>query len=135
MNDIHSALRVSALASMLLALAGCGGNQGFGIPGSGPSATTPSAPPINMAGRWLLGSPGRGQCNMVFGAASPGAAEGTIAPEGGCPGKFFTSRKWNYDQGNLTVRDHNGQPLAQLSSTGGRFEGKSTAGAPITLTR
>ena len=24
-------------------------------------------------------------------------AEGTIAPEGGCPGKFFTSRKWIYE--------------------------------------
>lgn len=136
MNDIHSALRASALTLMLLALAGCGGNQGFGFSGSNPSAASaPSAPPTNMAGRWLFASPGRGQCNMIFGASSPGAAEGTIAPEGGCPGKFFTSRKWVYDQGGLTMRDHTGQPLAQLSSTGGHFEGKSIAGEPVTLTR
>ena len=61
---------------------------------------------------------------MTFGAAAPAASEGTIAPEGGCPGKFFTSRKWTFDQGGLTIRDHNGQPLAQLSDAGRRFEGK-----------
>jgi hypothetical protein len=71
---------------------------------------------------------------MVFGA-TPGAIEGTIAPAGGCPGKFFTSRKWTYEQGGLVMRDHNGQPLAQLAGAGGRFEGKSTAGEPITLSR
>ena len=52
---------------------------------------------------------------MTFGAAGAAAVEGTIAPEGGCPGKFFTSRKWTYDQAGLTMRDHTGQPLAQLS--------------------
>ena len=53
---------------------------------------------------------------MTFGAATPAAADGTIAPEGGCPGKFYTSRKWTYDQAGLTIRDHNGQPLAQLAA-------------------
>jgi hypothetical protein len=72
---------------------------------------------------------------MTFGAASPAAAEGTIAPEGGCPGKFFTSRKWSYDQAGLTMRDHNGQPLAQLSSAGTQFNGKAANGEPITLMR
>jgi hypothetical protein len=121
----------------LLALAGCGGTTGFDFGGSNtaPTAATPSAPPINMSGRWLLSSPGRGQCHMTFGAASPAAAEGTIAPEGGCPGKFFTSRKWSYDQAGLTMRDHNGQPLAQLSSAGTQFNGKAANGEPITLMR
>jgi hypothetical protein len=134
MNDIHSTLRFPLLAALLLALAGCNGAPGFGS-GSAPSAATPTPPPENMAGRWLLASPGRGQCSMVFGATTPGAIEGTIAPAGGCPGKFFTSRKWTYEQGGLIMRDHNGQPLAQLSSAGGRFEGKSTAGEPIVLSR
>ncbi|MBN8966086.1 MAG: AprI/Inh family metalloprotease inhibitor [Rhizobiales bacterium] len=134
MNDIHSTLRFPILAALLLALAGCNGTTGFGGSGSGPSAATPNPPPTDMAGRWLLASPGRGQCSMVFGA-TPGAIEGTIAPAGGCPGKFFTSRKWTYEQGGLVMRDHNGQPLAQLAGAGGRFEGKSTAGEPITLSR
>lgn len=90
-----------------------------------------------MAGRWMLASPGRGQCNMTFRAASPGDAEGTIAPEGGCPGKFFTSRKWTFDSSGLSIRDHNSEPLAQLSSAAGgaTFSGKATTGDPVTLTR
>ena len=56
---------------------------------------------------------------MTFGSAGPTAVEGTIAPEGGCPGKFFTSRKWTFEQGGArSMRDHNGQPLAQLSMRG-----------------
>ncbi len=33
------------------------------------------------------------------------------------------------------MRDHNGQPLAQLSGEGGQFEGKAASGEPVTLTR
>jgi hypothetical protein len=125
----------------LLALAGCSGDRpgGFDLFGSGTAATTPAepaAPPVAVPGRWLLSSPGHGQCHMTFGSATPNAIEGTIKPEGGCPGKFYTSRKWAYDQaGGLTIRDHNGQPLAQLSSTGATFEGKATGGDPITMLR
>jgi Protease inhibitor Inh len=72
---------------------------------------------------------------MTFGAASAVAANGTITIEGGCPGKFFTSRKWGYEQGSLVMRDHNGKPLAQLSAAGGGFNGKTTSGEPITLMR
>jgi hypothetical protein len=72
---------------------------------------------------------------MTFGSASPDAIEGTIAPQGGCPGKFFTSRKWTMEQGSLVMRDHNGKPLAQLSGVGAQFEGKAVNGEPVTLTR
>ena len=52
-----------------------------------------------------------------------GEAEGTIAPEGGCPGNFYTSRKWTFEQGSLVIRDHNGQPLGQLAlAAPGRFD-------------
>lgn len=136
MHRTRPALRASALLFALLLLAGCGGG-GLSLSGSNPApeVAAPTAPPVNLAGLWLLSSPGRGQCRMTFGAATPAAIEGTIAPQGGCPGKFFTSRKWTYDQGGLTMRDHNGQPLAQLSSNGGAFEGKATAGEQVTLTR
>ncbi len=72
---------------------------------------------------------------MTFSAASAAAVEGAIAPEGGCPGKFFTSRKWTYDQSGLTMRDHTGAALAQLTGAGGRFDGKATAGEPAALSR
>jgi hypothetical protein len=88
-----------------------------------------------MAGRWLLAGAGASQCTMTF-AGSDGAGEGTIAPEGGCPANFFTSRKWTFEQGSLVIRDHTGAALAQLAQAGpGRFEGKATAGLQMTLTR
>jgi hypothetical protein len=94
----------------------------------------PGAPPEPMAGRWVLAS-GPSQCGMNFGG-TPEAPEGTIAPEGGCPGNFYTSRKWTFDQTGLVIRDHNAQPLAQLALAGpGRFEGKATNGQPVTLAR
>ncbi|MEW6452775.1 MAG: AprI/Inh family metalloprotease inhibitor [Pseudomonadota bacterium] len=132
-------LRISMLVAVL-ALAACSGDRvsDFSLPGMGSTPAPPSpaaAPAANLAGRWMLAQPGRGQCVMTFGA-QPGATEGTIAPQGGCPGKFFTSRKWTSDTSGLVIRDHNSEPLAQLSSKdGGRFEGQSSTGEPITLSR
>jgi Protease inhibitor Inh len=96
---------------------------------------TPRTPPINMAGRWTLTAPGTGGCAMNFGAV-PGAAEGTIAPEGGCPGNFFTSRKWVFEPDGLVIRDHTGQPLARLAlGPTGRFDGQAATGQAVTLAR
>ena len=138
MHDIRPAFRASALILTLFALASCSGDR-FEWPGSSPGApeatAQPGAPPVNLAGRWLLSSPGRGQCHMTFGAATPAAVDGTIAPEGGCPGKFYMSRKWTHDQAGLTLRDHTGQALAQLAREGEGFQGKATSGEPIALMR
>ncbi len=71
---------------------------------------------------------------MTF-TAVPGAGEGSIAPAGGCPGSFFTSRKWTYEHDALVIHDHKGQTLGQLSVAGTRFEGRSQDGASITLSR
>ena len=140
MPVIGPALRICAFSLGATALAGCsGGFGGLELPGATASSPPPSgAAPVSMAGRWLLSSPGRGQCHMNFGAPSASAGanlEGTIAPEGGCPGKFFTSRKWTYEQGSLVMRDHTGKVLAQLSDAGGRFDGKASSGEPVTLAR
>lgn len=132
-------LRISMLVAVLAVVA-CTGDRvsDFSLPSMGATPAPPSpaaAPATNLAGRWMLAQPGRGQCIMTFGA-QPGATEGTIAPQGGCPGKFFTSRKWTSDTSGLVIRDHNSEPLAQLSSReGGRFEGQSSTGEPITLSR
>ena len=125
-----SSVRTTVLIALAFALAGCAGEQAM----TGTTMVRPGAPPEPMAGRWVLAS-GASQCGMNFGG-TPEAPEGTIAPEGGCPGNFYTSRKWTFDQTGLVIRDHNGQPLAQLALAGpGRFEGKATAGATVTLAR
>ena len=129
-------LRICALVAML-ACASCSGDRSLFTGSNAPVATParPAPPPVNMAGRWILMSPGRGQCNMTFGAAPAGGAEGTIAPEGGCPGQFYTSRKWTFDSAGLTIRNHNGEPLAQLTLATSQFAGQATSGEAITLTR
>lgn len=135
MQHLRSAFRASILLAAL-ALAACNtdGLGGGANSGASPNSfSQPSAPPVPIAGRWQFSSPGRGQCNMTFGAANAGAAEGTIAPEGGCPGKFYMSRKWSYDQNGLTMRDHNGQTLALLAGEGGRFDGKAASGKSVAL--
>jgi hypothetical protein len=127
------------LAALSIASCGSDGFSGLGGPAASTDQQTapaqPSAPPVNLAGRWLLSSPGRGQCAMTFSAASPAAADGAIAPEGGCPGKFFTSRKWTYDAFGLVIRDHTGASLARLSTAGAGFNGQGAAGEAVTLTR
>jgi hypothetical protein len=119
----------------LLALAGCASQRAASTGPATPPGAALSPPPEAMAGRWLLAATGSSQCIMTFGGA-PNAAEGTIAPEGGCPGNFFTSRKWTFGQEGLVIRDHTGAPLAQLAPAApGRFEGKTTSGQQMTLTR
>ena len=121
------------LALLPLALAGCAGEKA--VTGAPASGARYGAPPEPMGGRWQLAAPGSSQCAMTFGAAQ-GEGEGTIAPEGGCPGNFFTSRKWTFEQGSLVIRDHNGQPLGQLAQAApGRFDGKATNGQQVLLSR
>ncbi len=134
------ALAAAVLSS--LALAGCAGermNGGLFASGSQPDPVHTGSirrqPQVDMSGRWVLVSPGRGQCNMNFGGG-PASPNGSVAPEGGCPGNFFTSRNWNFEQAGLVLRDHTGAPLGQLTAAGhARFDGSSVAGEPITLYR
>ena len=114
-------------------LVGCTGEQA--VTGAPVSATRYGAPPEPMAGRWQLAAVGASQCVMNFGG-TPDIGEGTIAPEGGCAGNFYTSRKWTFEQGSLVIRDHNSQPLGQLAlASPGRVEGKASNGQQITLAR
>ena len=109
-----------------LLLAGCASE-----PLGGSAASTPD---LGMDGRWKLAAPNAPSCGMIF-AAAPGAREGKVAPEGGCPGKFFTSRRWKLEQTGLVIIDDENQPLASLSYADGYFDGQSNAGMPVTLTR
>jgi len=120
---------VRAAGSFLIALslAGCAGGGSLG-------GSAAPAPDTGMVGRWMLAAPNAPVCGMNF-AGAPGAREGTVSPEGGCPEKFFMSRRWSLEQGALAIVDQDNQPLAKLSYAGGRFEGQSTAGTPVTLSR
>ncbi len=131
------------VVAALAALGACTGSGHFGgaqperpsappPPSAAPAPPTP--PPVNLAGRWTLAAAAGQSCFMTLGDA-PGAAQGTIAPEGGCPGRFFTSRKWTFEHGLLIIGEHKGEPLAQLSYSGGRFEGKDTNGGALSLSR
>jgi hypothetical protein len=126
-------------------LAACSGGDRFALNGGSPSGPpggvapaggpAAAAPPVNLAGRWTLSSTGTGSCAMTFGG-NPDATEGTIAPGGGCPFNFFTSRKWTYTEAGLTIRDHNAQALAQLTPAApNRFEGKTGSGQDVALSR
>ncbi|MGB9114115.1 AprI/Inh family metalloprotease inhibitor, partial [Bradyrhizobium sp.] len=101
-----------------LLLAACSGSDRLAVNGGAPTAPAggpaAAAPSVSLAGRWTLSSTGTGSCAMTFGA-NPDATEGAIAPAGGCPFNFFTSRKWTYTEAGLTIRDHNAQALAQLT--------------------
>jgi hypothetical protein len=124
----------------LLVLAALGACSTTPAPEPQPVAAPPPAPPplspppIDLAGKWRLTAAAGGACAMTLGDTA-GAAQGTIAPEGGCPGAFFTSRKWTFEHDNLIIRNHKSEPLAQLSFTGGHFEGKDNNGGTISLSR
>jgi len=122
---------IRAAGGVLIAwlLTGCASGL-FGV-------STSAAPTLtgdDMPGRWFLAAPNGPPCGMNFGGA-PGAQQGTITPDGGCPGKFFMSRHWTLDQGALTINDQENQPLAHLAFAGSRFEGQAAAGMAVTLAR
>jgi hypothetical protein len=125
-----------AAGAVLIAclLAGCAGS-GISLTGSAPAAAAAQEPqPAGMRGRWILSAPNAPSCGMHFGGA-PDAKQGTIAPEGGCPGRFFTSRAWVKTDTGLTINDDKGSPLAQLAPAANGFEGQTASGMAVTLTR
>jgi hypothetical protein len=93
---------------------------------------------INMAGRWTLSAPNRGHCGMNF---TGGEGDGsTIAPEGGCPGSFYTSRSgrskkamWSF----ATTMASNWQSSrpARRAAAQVWFEGQAVAGERVMLAR
>jgi hypothetical protein len=116
-------------------LPGCASNQPPPETAAAPPPPPPpSPPPVDLAGRWKLSQAGAGGCFMKFGNDTS-VDQGTIAPEGGCPGKFFTSRKWTFEHSALIIRDHKGEALAQLSFANGRFAGQASGGGELSLSR
>jgi hypothetical protein len=115
---------------VVLTLTGCAGEQ-FSL-----GSSTPAPAPLDatMTGRWILTAPNAPACGLEFGGASSARA-GTVTPDGGCPGNFYMSRRWALEGGALTIASDQNRPLAQLKSAGTHFEGLSSAGTPLTLSR
>ena len=113
---------------VVLTLTGCAGEQ-LSLDSSAQTPVDDS-----MTGRWILSAPNAPSCGLEFGGAA-GARAGSVAPDGGCPGNFYMSRRWAIEGGVLTITGQERQPLAQLKVVGTRFEGQSSAGMPVTLSR
>ena len=115
---------------VVLTLTGCAGEQ----LSLGSSAPAPAPVDESMTGRWILSVPNAPSCGLEFGGAA-GARAGSVAPDGGCPGNFYMSRRWAIEGGILMITGQESQPLAQLKVVGSRFESQSSAGTPVTLSR
>ncbi len=131
--------RAFAAALTIVALAACSFSpkpetQGSATSGAGAGTAAASALPADLGGRWRLTAAAGGACFIGLGGA-PGALQGTVAPENGCPANFVKSRKWAYERGLLIVRDFKGAELARLSFAGGHFEGKDKTGGSVMLSR
>jgi hypothetical protein len=116
-------LRIAGGIGMALTLAAC--------------ASDPIAAPLaaaSMAGRWTLDAPNAPSCRMAFEGA-PGARQGTILADGGCPGEMFRSRSWVLANDALTINDGENRPLATLKRAASGFQGTSSVGLPVTLAR
>lgn len=119
--------RLLAAAALAALAAGCRTDRVAGVDTAAPR---PTPPPVEMAGRWFFSATGGSTCAMNL------TSDGAVRPEGGCPGNFFTSRKWTFENNALVMRDHNGQPLAQLTQAGpNRFDGQSGQGQQVSLAR
>ena len=97
------AVRAAIGGFIVLALQGCAGEQ-FSL-GSSTRPPTDDALP----GRWLLTTPNAPPRGLEFGGA-PGARNGKVAPDGGCPGDFYTSRRWAME-GSLSRSQTNAMSL------------------------
>lgn len=125
-----------SFALLSLALAGCGGGASLmSAADEKPQAVAAvTAVEAGMEGRWTLAAPNAPSCGLTF-TGPPGAREGRVTPDGGCPERFFLARRWRLADGALTVVDGDGGSLGAFRNAGERFEGKSATETAITLSR
>ncbi len=117
-------MRAAIGGLIVLALQGCAGEQ----------LSTASPTDETVLGRWLLTTSNAPPCGIELDGA-PGARTGKVAPDGGCPGNFYMSRRWAMGVGTLTIANDRNEVLAQFKPAGRQFEGQSAAGTPVTLAR
>lgn len=100
---------------------------------AGPPPNAPDVTTANVAGVWNVNVSGQ-SCRVATPQTKFGA--GFRAGPLRCPAPVDGVRSWNVAGKQLTLYDQNGGTLAQLYSSGaGRFDGQTTSGQPISLSR
>ncbi|MDP2410636.1 MAG: AprI/Inh family metalloprotease inhibitor [Pseudolabrys sp.] len=124
--------KVAIIGMLALLTGGCAGDQ-LATGASQPAAVLAKAPDT-MSGRWILAAPNAPTCGLNF-TGTTAAREGRLAPEGGCPERFFLARRWTLNDQALTIGDEDNTALGEFSFAAGRFDGRSAADVPLTLSR
>jgi hypothetical protein len=100
------------------------------------AATPPSGPAIaagSVAGVWNATVAGQG-CRVATPQTKFGA--GYRAGPLRCPAPLDGVKSWNVEGSQLALYDQNGGVLARLYSSGAsRFDGQTTSGQPVSLSR
>ena len=112
---------------VVLTLTGCAGERVS-------LESTPTQKDLTIPGRWILSTANAPTCGLEFGGAAGGRA-GSVSPDGGCPERFYTSRRWSMDDGAMTITDAENQLLARFRLVGDHYEGQSSSGTSMTLSR
>lgn len=100
---------------------------------AGPPATAPDLTAGNVAGVWNASVSGQA-CKVATPQTKFGA--GFRAGPLRCPAPLDGVKSWNVAGKQLTLYDESGGTLAQLYSSGAeRFDGQTTSGQPISLSR
>jgi hypothetical protein len=110
------------------------GTQVASLPPDGqPPAAAADISKSTMVGSWRTSVSGS-SCQMFmtltkFGNASRGGTRG-------CPGDMANMKSWDVQGKQVVIYDQNGGTLARLYSSGGeKFDGQTSSGQPISLTR
>ena len=125
--------RVAMIGMLALLTGGCAGELATGAAQPAAVAAVTRAPDT-MSGRWILAAPNAPTCGLNF-TGAPAAREGRLAPEGGCPERFFLARRWTLNDQALTIGDEDNTPMAEFSFANGGFDGRSAGGVPLSLSR
>lgn len=100
---------------------------------SGPAAGAPDLTAGSVAGVWNASVSGQ-SCRVATPQTKFGS--GYRAGPLRCPAPIDNVKSWNVAGKQLTLYDENGGTLARLYSSGGeKFDGQTSSGLPISLTR
>lgn len=106
------------------------------LPPAQPAAPPPGAAQITpggVAGVWNVSVAGQ-SCRVATPQTRFG--QGFRAGPLGCPAPLNGLKSWNVSGSQLAFYDENGDVLARLYSTGGeRYDGQTSTGQPISLSR
>jgi hypothetical protein len=120
-------VRTTSGILVVLTLTGCAGERVS-------LESSPAQNDVSIPGRWILSTSNAPTCGLEFRGAASGLA-GSVSPDGGCPERLYMSRHWSIADGAVTITGAENQPLAHFKPVGGRFEGQSSSGVPMTLSR